>query len=326
MKSRLLAAAIVLLSLIVPLKALAQTNTGQGLEISPPLINLKADPGQVLHAKMGVRNVTTQTVAVKAQYDDFVAGGEEGQPKLLLDGSEKSPYSIKDWLSTPANEVLIPQQQKIIDITVTVPKDASPGGHYGVVRFTALPPDATDTSVSLSASIGSLILVNVSGAVTEKASIVELSASQHGKKRSLFEYGPITISTRVSNGGNIHLQPTGRIRVTNMFGSQAGSFEVNPNKGNVLPQSIRRFDQVLNRKLLFGRYKIQADLVYGTDKKIISSSATFWVIPYKLIVLVVTGLALLVFLIRRYNKLILKRAQKSKKRGKKHDKASGTKT
>ncbi len=324
MRARLLAVVIVLLSLILPIKALAQTNAGQGLEIAPPLINLTADPGQIIHTQMRVRNVTTQTVVVKAQYDDFVASGEDGQPKLLLDNTEKSPYSIKDWLSTPANETLIPQQQKTIDITVTVPKDASPGGHYGVVRFTALPPDATETSVSLSASVGSLLLVNVSGNVIQKAAIAELYTSQHGKKRSFFEYGPVTISTRVSNTGNVHVQPTGHMQITNMFGKQVASFEVNPNKANVLPQSIRRFDQVLNKKLLFGRYKVQTDLVYGTDKKIISSSATFWVLPYKLIVLALLGLVLLILLIRGYNRLILKRAQKPKKRGN-NDKTTGPK-
>lgn len=304
---------VVLLSvtLVVPIQNVFAQGAGQGLEIGPPLLDLKANPGQTLTAQIRLRNVTTQPLVARAQYEDFVSSGEDGQPKLLLEGSgETSPYSIKSWLSTTPNMTLNAQEQKTITLTITVPADAAPGGHYGVVRFTGAPPEVDESAVSLSASIGTLVLINVSGDVREEAKFAELFSSQDGKKRNLFEYGPITITARIQNSGNIHIQPSGVIRVTNMFGKEVGSFQLNQNKGNVLPASIRKFEQKLDKKLLFGRYTVQADLVYGAEKNIINAKHTFWVVPYKLIAIGIISIALLIFFVRTYNRFILSRAGK----------------
>ncbi len=300
---------LVVLTALVPASSVFSQSAGQGLEISPPLLDLKADPGQALTQQIRLRNVTTQTLVARAQYDDFVASGEDGQPKLLLDNNTISPFSIKAWLSSIENITLAPNEQKTITLTIHVPKDAGPGGHYGVIRFTGAPPEVDESAVSLSASIGTLVLVNVSGNVKEEAKIAELFTSdKNAKKRTFFEYGPVLITARIENTGNVHIQPSGVIRVTNMFGKEVASYQLNQKKGNVLPSSIRKFEHTYDKKLLFGRYKIQADLVYGADNKIISSNMTIWAIPYKLISIALGVIVLLVFLVRGYNRYILKRA------------------
>ncbi|MEJ0073192.1 MAG: hypothetical protein WDN27_03900 [Candidatus Saccharibacteria bacterium] len=157
---------------------------GQGLEISPPLIQQNVDPGQTITLNIRLRNVTTGELVTTGSVDDFVAQGEEGQPKLLVgkNADEVSPYTFKPWVGEIPSLDLVPQEAKTAAITVAVPKDASPGGHYGVIRFTASPAGSAVTSVSLSASIGTLVLLNVSGKVVTKASIAELYAMQDGKK------------------------------------------------------------------------------------------------------------------------------------------------
>lgn len=310
----------ILLFGLLPLSALtgstsAQQGAGQGLEISPPLVDIKADPGQVIKTQLKVRNVTKETLVVEAEYNDFVASGEDGSPKILLKDEEQSPYSIKDWLSTIPTATLAPRQQQTFDVTITVPKDASPGGHYGVVRYTGTPADAQGSGVSLSASIGTLMLVRVSGDVQESAKITELFSSRDGKKRTLFEYGPIGIVTKIENTGNVHIKPKGTIRVSNMFGKTVQDSQLNSSGGNVLPKSTRKFSQQLNKKLLFGKYKIQADVTYGEENKIISQTASFWVIPYKLVAISLALLALLIFLVTRYNKFIVKRSKKKQGNG-----------
>lgn len=295
----------------VPGLALAQ-QAGQGLEISPPRLNLDADPGDTLKTEIRVRNVTDQTLVARPQYNDFVAGNEEdGNPRLLLDedATEPSPYSIKDWIEEIPALTLEPNQQKTIKVTINVPNDASPGGHYGVIRFTGTPPEVDESAVSLSASIGTLALITVSGDIQEQASIEEIYTSQNNERRSVFEYGPVSTITRFKNDGNVHVQPSGTITVTDMFGRTVESFKFNESQGNVLPQSIRKFENVLNKKLLFGRYKVTADIVYGSNNTIVSGATTFWAVPYKLLALLTVALVALVIGIRRYNKYIVKRAQ-----------------
>lgn len=294
----------------------AAQQAGQGLEITPPRLNVSADPGDVIETELRIRNVTEQTLVTKAQYNDFVAGSEEdGNPKILLDEdaqAEPSPFSIKDWIATIPEVTLKPTQQEVIKVTLTVPDDASPGGHYGVIRFTGTPPEVDSSAVSLSASIGALVLVTVSGDIQESTSVAEIYTSQNNERRSLFEYGPVTINTRVQNDGNVHNQPSGNIVVSNMFGQTVDTLKFNENGGNVLPKSIRRFENTLQKRLMLGRYKIQADIVYGVENQIISSSATFWVIPYKLIAIGLAIIAAFVISIRRYNRYIISRAKSSK--------------
>ncbi len=283
-------------------------SAGQGLEISPPLLDIKADPGETVKTKIRVRNVTKEPLVVKAQFEDFVASGEDGQPKILLNPDEQSPYSIKDWLSAPDSITLQPQQRASINVTIVVPSDASPGGHYGVVRFTGTPPELEGTGVSLSASVGTLVLVNISGDIKESAKVEELFLSKDGKRGSFFEYGPLLQTLRINNDGNIHLQPKGTIQVTNMFGKTVYLGQINADSRNVLPGSIRKFEQTLDQKLMFGRYKLKADVVYGSNSQITSASTTFWVIPYKLIGIALIGLALIIFGFKRYNRFIISRA------------------
>ena len=43
----------------------ANQNAGQALEIAPPVLNLKADPGETIQAKISLRDVSTSSLLVK---------------------------------------------------------------------------------------------------------------------------------------------------------------------------------------------------------------------------------------------------------------------
>lgn len=310
-------AAVVVLASSAPVYA---QGSGQGLEISPPLVEVNVDPGKSVSFDIRLRNITATTLVATPTIEDFVSGGEDGQPKLLLDNdSEPSPYSFKGWASSLPKLQLASQEAKTAKITLNVPKDAAPGGHYGVVRFTAAAPDIEETGVALSASIGTLVLVNVSGEVTTKAKFEELFVSQNGKKGSFFENGPITFTERIKNEGSVHFKPTGTVRITNMFGKEVGVLSVNEKGGNILPSGVRKFEQQLKKNWMIGRYSATVDVQYSGQT--ISGNITFWVIPYKLISMVLGGLILLIVVlkksIKKYNKMIINKAKEGSKSGKK---------
>lgn len=306
--------------------ALTATNTannqGQALEIAPPVINLSANPGQTIKAKISLRDISNNKLTVSNQIDDFVADGENGTPKLLIDSKEVNPYSLKNWINSIDQLTLSPKQIKDIPINIKVPANASPGGYYGVIRFSGKAPELTDTGVSLSASLGALVMIRVNGAVTEKMSLVEFGTTQYGKTNTIFEdtseAGPITFFERVKNEGNIHEQPSGQVSITDMFGKVIAAANVNMPPKNVLPDSIRRFEQPINEQVLgtrklFGKYTANLKISYGENKQSFTKTITFWVIPYKLIavliVAIIVALTVIIFLIKRYNKFIINKAQ-----------------
>lgn len=306
--------------------AQSTANNGQALEIAPPVIYINADPGQVVKTQIYIRDISSGNLVVTGQVNNFVAGGEDGTPKILLDNkaSEDDAYSIVKWFAPLPGLLLIPREIKTMTATITVPKDASPGGHYGVVRFTSTPPNVEGGSgVSLAASIGVLVLLTVSGKVTEGLTVQSLSVSHKGKSGTFFESGPLQFEEKIKNTGNVHLQPTGQVTITDMFGKKFAAVNVNLPPGNVLPQSTRAFRQpldkaVIGNKRLFGKYTAKLSVTYGSDKKKLESSIVFWVIPYKLVALVIGLLIALFFALRfmlkRYNRRILAQAQKTRQR------------
>lgn len=300
-------------------------NAGQALEIAPPVITLSANPGQTINTQISLRDVSTSKLIVTGQVNDFVAGGEDGTPKILLnnDESANNPYSLKSWINPLPQLLLEPRQIKNLPVTIKVPKTASPGGYYAVVRFTATPPELNSTGVSLSASLGALILVRVNGDVAEKMEIAEFTVNKNGKAGSLFQSTPLEFVERIKNAGNIHDTPTGQVSITDMFGKKIATVNVNLPPRNILPQSIRKFTQpldssVIGNKILFGKYTAELSVVYGANKEVVKSSLTFWVIPYTLIgagiAALVIGFFALRFLIRRYNSHIIGKSQNSRRR------------
>ena len=259
-----------------------------------------------------------------AAVNDFVADGEDGTPKILIDeDAESSPYSLKDWVAPLSELLLQPRQIENLPVTINIPADAAPGGYFGVVRFTATPPDLEGTGVSLSASLGALILLRVNGDAKEAMTIEQFGIHNgSGKLGSLFESTPITFMQRLKNTGNVHQQPAGQVTIIDMFGKKVAAVNVNLPPRNILPNSIRKFEQkldssVIGNKQLFGKYTAQLRVVYGANKDVITSETTFWVIPYKLIglaiIVLVGGFIALRIMIRRYNDHIIGKASGKKK-------------
>ncbi len=294
-------------------------NNGQALEIAPPVIELKADPGQSVKVQILLRNVSSGALVVSGQANDFVASGEGGTPKVLLNG-ETSPYSLKDWVIPPASLQLAPKEIKTMTITINVPSDGSPGGHYGIIRFTATAPSLSGTGVAISASLGSLILMTVNGPVNENLTVKEFSVAHGGRTGSLFDSTPLTFTTKLTNNGNVHEQPVGQVTIKDMFGKKFASVNVNLPPKNVLPQSTRKFESpldktVIGNKKMFGRYTADLTVKYGKNNdKTVTSSMSFWVIPIRTVVIAIAALIgaffLVRYLLRRYNRYIINRSSR----------------
>ncbi len=300
------------------------SEAGQALEIAPPVLTLSGNPGQTIKSQISLRDVSTNKLIVQGEINDFVASGEDGTPKVLLDGGETSPYSMKTWFQPLTALSLNPKQVENLPITIRVPVDAAPGGYFAVVRFTATAPELEGTGVSLSASLGALVFMRVNGAAKESMTIEEFKITTNkGSVKKIFESAPLTFVERIKNTGNVHMQPAGQVTITDMFGKKIAAVNVNLPPRNILPGSIRRFEQKLDKSvigsmILFGRYTANLKVTYGDSKQVLNSKVSFWVIPYKIIGFGILGLIVAFFvlrnLIRRYNQSIIKRAQKTSRK------------
>lgn len=321
-------AAIIAVGIVAPSGAQAQSvgDASQGLEISPALVELNAEPGKTYTLKIKVTNVTVTKLTYTTAINDFTSQGEAGSPRILIDSTLPASASVTGWISALSGFTLDSRESRTLEATVNVPADAEPGGHYGVIRFSGRAPELEDSGVGLSASAGMLVLIRVAGDITESASIAEFFTAKKGDQTSLFEAAPIEFVTRIKNDGNIHVKPVGTIEVTDMFGNLTGTVSVNGDtKSNVLPDSIRRFETSLNPDgWMFGAYTANLTLGYGTTGQALTKTISFWVIPYKLIAVILVSLITLVFiasrLIKVYNKRIIAKAHHENNKNKKQPK------
>jgi hypothetical protein len=292
--------------------------TGQALEIAPPVVLLKANPGQTITTQISLRDVSKGSLIVSNQINDFEASGENGIPKININTSRPGPYSIVSWINPLSELTLNSKQIKSLPITINVPANASPGGYYGIIRFTATPPELKGTGVSLSASLGALIFIRVNGEAKENLTVASFTASDGNKTGWLFESTPIQFDIRLKNNGNMFEQPVGVISITDMFNKKIADVNVNLPQNYILPQSIRKFSQILDssqlgNRWLFGKYKAELKLTYGANNQTLTQNLTFWVIPWRLILVIIVVLIgviiALYYTIKRYNRYVIKRAQ-----------------
>lgn len=302
----------------------ANANAAQGIQISPALVELNASKGKTYNINLGVTNVTGTDLVYKTSVSDFGASGETGSPHIFIDNKLTPASSIITWVDTAPEFSLGSHQSRTVTAQITVPANAEPGGHYGVIRFSGTAPKLDRTGVGLSASAGVLILIRVDGLITEKADLASFytSATQSGKETSFFENGPAYFVVRIRNVGNIHVKPVGNIEVKNMFGGVVANIPINKDKSNVLPNSIRRFDDAkVNKDWMIGRYTANLTLGYGTNGQAITGTINFWVIPYKIILVALLVLVTVIYILRRiikvYNKRIIEKAKNENKNSKK---------
>lgn len=291
---------------------------GNALKISPVREDITMDPGTTKTVDVFVTNLTSVSAKLRGSVNDFVASKDEtGHPDIILDEDKSAPsHGLKQFVEPIGSFTLKPGEQKNVKAVIRVPKGTAGGGYYGAVRF--YPQQATgDKSLNLTASVGSIILLKINGDVTEKMSVSSFDVRRGDNAAFFFTSNKdLKNVVRFHNQGNVQVEPFGKMQLKR-FGKVVGEFEVNTldPKGNVLPDSIRRFDTGLKNVSSFGKYTLEGNFGYGSTGQLLTAKATFYVIPVAYVIVAGVLLALLILLIiilprmvRGYNKRILRRA------------------
>ena len=287
----------------VPFVSLAQTaSKGLSLSVTPTLFQMSAVPEQSWNSGVKVINNNPFELTVYAQVVNFAPQGETGEGKFLpIFEKSTEGTTLAEWISLSSEAIVIaPEQSVTIPFTVSVPKDAAPGGHFAAILVGTKPPESAGViKISTSQIVTSLFFVRVAGDVQEQGTIREFRTT-----RSFVDVPKADFQVRFENKGNVHLQPQGEIIITNMWGKERGTIPINHQThfGNVLPQSIRKFEFSWKGEQSFsdiGRYTAQLTLVYGTEgRKFETAKTYFYVIPVKATLIIISLLVAFILLVR----------------------------
>lgn len=301
-------------------KVLAAPSGGNGLRVSPVRTDLTIKPGESQTVSVSVTNITSAPTTLQTIVNDFTASPDEsGDPALILaPGAYAASHSLKRFIGPLPNFSLPPGQQKTLAVNINVPKNVAAGGYYGAVRFAPATSGGANKTVSLASSVGSLILIKVPGNIQDQLSIASFDARQRDRPSSFFMNSKDIMATlRLQNEGNVQEAPFGKILLKDHSGKLLYQTEFNNSypPSNILPNSIRKFSIPLNKLGGFGKYKVQANLGYGTNGQLLTANTSFYIVPKLLIIIFISIVALVVFLvfglprlIRAYNRRILSRA------------------
>lgn len=262
--------------------------------VGPGKVEVEIKPGETVVRYLSITNRISDKRSFKLLVED-IAGGTDGRSVQLL-GEERGPYTLRDYISFPETTFTLGLGERAkIPVTITIPPDAEPGGHYGSVLVTTVQESATEGSDTMQgmrspiiARIGALFFVTVPGDI-ERAGETK-NVTLIGKPWWI-EKGPITLGITFENTGSLHLNPYGELRVTNMFGEEVGNMEIDP--WFVLPKSLRTREITWDREFLLGRYKAEVLINRGYEDIVDTKQVVFWVLPWKII----GGIFIVIFII-----------------------------
>lgn len=308
------------------------TTTAHAVTIIPPSLEFSVQPGETIATKVKLFNETAEILTQYSSVSNFKAKDETGTPAFSNDAVTTD---LASWITIEPGPFTLNSGDRLeIPVTIAVPANAEPGGHFAAIFFSNQAPDTTGQSgqIGIAAKVGSLVLVRVAGDIVERAAIAEFGS---GGGKTFYNRLPIDFILRMQNQGNVHVRPTGSIIIRNILGGTTRELVVNPALGAVLPASTRRFDMTWERSAVdektsffkefgnewknfaFGSYTANLSLTYGlTNDKSASATFSFWVLPWRvlvtsiiLIVLIIWGIS---WLVTRYNAWIVKKAATTK--------------
>jgi hypothetical protein len=299
----------------------------QALTISPARAEITGDPGETISDSFLLINEQNSDETFYTSVENFDSQGESGTPNFT-----SSKEGLPTWIKVTDKVVLKKGERVKVPYSVVIPKDADSGGHFAAIFLSTVPPSTKDSQVSVGAKVGMLVLLKVTGNVTEKGGLLTFILKEEKKVLTSL---PINFVYRFKNDGNDRVKPEGQITIKNMFGVMTASIDANQAMGNILPKSIRRYEVHYGEKegpavsapffeqvkfqmdnFAFGLYFADLDLKFG-NQGTAHSSLTYFMFPWQLLTVVLViallAIALLTLMLRKYNQWIIKQARAAAK-------------
>ncbi len=266
--------------------------------VEPGKVDILLNPGETVEKSISITNRINKTVRFKLTTEDFVGSNDAKQPVVLLGNTNSSPYSLKDFIVPEIKEFSLEFGEKItIPVTVSVPSNAEPRGYYGALIVSNDPSKlegevATDTEgkTQVISRIGSLFLLRINGEGKEEGALQDFKVM--GPHKLFYEKRPEGFEIAFQNSGNVHLVPYGTITIKNMLGRSVEELVVNAYFA--LPEAIRYREIQWSEGFGFGRYTANLSLYKGYGNEYADAKVAFWILPWKILLMVLIGLIIIV--------------------------------
>ena len=284
---------IIIITVITVIAAAGKAGAANQLSTTaiPPRLEIDTLPGATIQESLRIRNETGTDQAYKVVVTDFIVTGNQGTP-IPVDETVSGRWSLASWISVSPKQILVAAgAAQSLDLIVSVPSSALPGGHYAMVTYSPVVEGTmAGTGAQISPQVGSLIYLKVIGDVTEAANLKEFKIDKVFK-----DYGPTQIMAEIENLGDIHLRPAGKLTVTNWLGDETYSAELE--EKNIFPFASRTYDWTVSGKWRLGRYAARLTAQAGEAAIPLTGLIYFWIVPVKELGLIAGALIVIIVLV-----------------------------
>ncbi len=189
---------------------------------------------------------------------------------------------------------------------MVVPRQALAGGHYAVIFYSPVagtlgaPGGEFTGATAINLNVGTLVYLTVSGDIKEEGRVLRMTAP------SFQEYGPVKIETEILNLSDVHIKPTGAIRIYDWLGKLKATLKLK--EQNIFPSGTRVYENTWQQKWGLGKYKAQLQASFGSQGKVLLATVFFWIVPWRAIAVTILTVVLAILLL-----LYLRRPKEIKK-------------
>lgn len=193
----------------------APTPTGNGISLAPARIELEMQPGSettvVVNLDYHSTAENSQPVRIVASLNDWTI---ERDGQVRFERANTLPNSASPWLIySPAETTVVPGNLHAIRVTVSVPKDATPGDH-----LTALIVEQRADNIKLNQNLRQMVIRYRMAAVFYiKVPQLRRQGSLEGL-RAEANAEQVVITPLLKNSGNSVLRPLTSLKVTDNSG------------------------------------------------------------------------------------------------------------
>lgn len=291
MTKKILGTLLVTLSLAFAVQTHAQTVLP--LTVGPARQQITINPGEDTQLSVKFYNQSDSPISGLVKVADFIVSDDQGTPRIIENAEQASPkFSASQWIELPFDRMTIAANDKaVVQFNLKVPADAKAGGRYAAIYFEPVSPFAQpvgESGASITPRIASLLYIRVSGPITENAFISGLFA------KSFQEFGPVIVTGQINNAGDFHIRPRGVFTLSDSFGSLVE--QTNLKESNIFPDAARTFTATLGQKWMFGKFKVNLTASYGEKGQALNNSLYVWVMPWRVMIIVVLALIILFLL------------------------------
>jgi len=193
----------------------AQQERTNGISLAPARFELEMQPGSettvVVNLDYHTDAVNAQPVRIVATLNDWTI---DRNGDVRFEKANTLPNSASSWLiHSPAETMVVPGNMHAIRVTISVPKDATPGDH-----LTALIVEQRPESIKLNENRRQVVIRYRMGAVFY---IKVPQLRRHGSLESLRAEATqdhVTVTPLLKNGGNSVIRPLTSLKITNSSG------------------------------------------------------------------------------------------------------------